>query len=233
MLDGNESKGAFSREPDRRDPLERRKIDDETTEWTDDLETTLPIEGLEIPSFKAWINWNGFQYNPETDEGHKGFDFAAYLTSDNRVVLGLPPDVRVRAVADGVVRQIRSEIIGEYLRYISIEHGREGSGLFSAYGHIVPLVDVGAQVKKGDVIGTLYKDPGEEEGRLVHCHLELTHGWDKGSNQNRRANPAVLDSSLYRFNAVPQGSVNFSIPLLPEVKIDYANFRVVKVGFER
>lgn len=232
MLDDNELKRVFSQEPDRRGSLKRRKIDDETTEWTAKLEATLPIEGLEIPSFKAWINWNGFQYNPETDKGHKGFDFAAYLTTDNRVVLGLPPDVRVRAVADGVVRQIRSGF-GEYLRYISIEHGGEDSGLFSAYGHIVPLVDVGTQVKKGDVIGTLYKDPGEEEGRLVHCHLELTHGWGKGSNQDRRANPVVLDSSLYRFKAVPQSSVNFSVPLLPEARIEYANFRVVKVALER
>ncbi|HLL60690.1 MAG TPA: hypothetical protein VK338_03155 [Candidatus Nitrosocosmicus sp.] len=39
----------------------------------------LPINGSDIPKFKAWINWNGFHLDRETGKVHDGYDFGAYL----------------------------------------------------------------------------------------------------------------------------------------------------------
>lgn len=189
---------------------------------------------------KAWVNWNGFYLDRKTGKGHDGFDFAAYLTTDNRVVLGLPSDTKIRAVADGVVRQVSDTpkaVGGGYGVMISIEHGADDSGMFSQYIHVKPTIEAGVSVKKGDVIGELYKDPELDEGRLVHLHMSLVSGWGtRGTSimgegkRIRTDDPALIDSDLYKFNADPQGSINFTVPDLPDVKVALAHFKRVKAN---
>lgn len=217
---------------------ERRKspITPTTKEWTSELDTQLPIQGEDIPDFKAWINWNGFQLNRRTAQGHDGFDFAAYLTTDNRIVFGLPPDTKIRAVADGVVRQfLNNEFTGGgYGAELTVEHGADGSGMFSCYVHTRVFVEEGTQVKKGDVIAELYKDEGYKVGRLVHLHLMLVDGWGthgsgwQGGLPLRVQNPRLIDDSIYNFAAEPQGLTHFKVPQLPSVKIEIANFEELK-----
>lgn len=60
----------------------KKPITKETSEWEPNLDVALPINGSELPNVKACINWNGFHLNRETTEGHYGFDFAAYLTTE-------------------------------------------------------------------------------------------------------------------------------------------------------
>ena len=220
--------------------LTRRPIDEETKEWSPDLDTALPIDGFEIPNFKAWIGWNGFQLDRKTREGHDGFDFAAYLTTDNRILLGLPEDIKICAVADGIVRQVLDTpeaVGGGYGVMVNVEHGANDSGMFSQYIHVKPTVETGVAVKKGDVIGELYKDDGNEEGRLVHLHLSLSSGWGArgtsimgGSMHIRADDPGLIDTSIYRYRANPQGSANFTVPDLPSIKPEYAHFKRVKVN---
>jgi|SRR3989338_3220249 len=226
---------------DKKNQLTRRPIDKDTKEWSPDLDTSLPINGSEIPDFKAWVNWNGFHLDRKAGKGHNGFDFAAYLTTDNRIVLGLPPDTKIRAVADGVIRQVLDTpeaVGGGYGVMISIEHGANDSGMFSQYVHVKPTIETGASVKKGDVIGELYKDPDGEEGRLVHLHLSLISGWGTrgtsitgGGVHIRTDDPAFIDTNLlYKFDAVPQGSANFTVPGLPNAKAELAHFKRVNVN---
>ena len=214
-------------------------IDNETNEWLANQDTCLPINGKDIPGFKEWVCWNGFQLDRETGKGHSGFDFAAYLTQDGDVILGLPPETPVRAVADGVVAQVLDNpeaVGGGYGVMMSIEHGAHDSGMFSTYVHVVPIIEFGAKVRKGDIIGSLYKDPGMDEGRLVHLHLETISGWGtKGSSilgggkNLRYDDPAILDESIYNLKTDPQGSSDFSIPLLDNPKIKLANFNKIRV----
>lgn len=223
----------------KKDQLTKRPIDKDTKEWSQDLDISLPINGSEIPNFKAWVNWNGFHLNRETGKGHDGFDFAAYVTTDNKIVLGLPEDTKIYAIADGLVKQILDtpELVGgEYGVMISVEHGKNDSGMFSQYIDIKPTIEVGARVKKGDVIGQIYKDPDGDEGRLAHLHLCLTSGWGirgtsiaGGGVLIRRDDPALIDRSLYKFNADPQGSVNFTVPNLPNAKVELVHFKRVKI----
>jgi murein DD-endopeptidase MepM/ murein hydrolase activator NlpD len=152
----------------------KREITVDTKLWEPNLDVTLPINGVDIPEFKKWVNWKGFS------KKHPGFDFAAYINNKNECILGLPSKTPVRATADGVVAQV-IDMYGEYPTYITIEHGKRekgvvaGARLLSQYAHVEPLVKDWQPVKKGDVIATLYKDPGNKEGRLVHLHFTLAH----------------------------------------------------------
>lgn len=207
----------------------KKPITEETKEWSSDLDTQLPINGEDLPGFKAWIDWNGFQLNRETGGGHEGFDFAAYLTTDNKIVVGLPASTKIRAVADGEVRQIVT--VGGYGTQIGIEHGAYDSGMFSTYIHVKPLVEEGVTVKKGDVVAELYKDEGDKDGRLVHLHLALRSGWgtrDGDDRKLRAEDPVLIDNSIYEFKAEPQGSSNFTVPQLPNAEIEIANFERVR-----
>lgn len=221
----------------------RRKLDDSTREWAADLDTILPIDGKELPNFTSWINWNGFALDRQTGEGHSGFDFATYLDDKGNIVFGLPERTNVRVIADGRIIQILDSpewTAGGYGVMVQVEHGPEDSGMGSRYVHIVPKrgLKYGDVVKKGDDLGTLYKDQGDQEGRLVHLHLELrdgfgTHGTNPvfGGGLNKRIqDPVILDKGIYQYKTQPQGSTKFIVPELPKAKIETVHFRNVRAN---
>ncbi len=218
----------------------KKPITKETREWESGLDVILPINGADLPDFKAWVNWNGFHLDRGTGEGHDGYDFSAYLTTDDRVIFGLPADTKIRAVADGKVAQVLDDpeaVGGGYGVMITLEHGTHNSGMFSQYIHVKPLIDYGVEVKKGDVIAELYKDPEAKEGRLVHLHIRLVSGWGTrrtsimgGGRNIRTDDPKVLSEEIYKYTANPQGSAQFSIKEVPHVKIETANFSRVRVN---
>ncbi len=184
-----------------------RKLGKDTEIWTSSLDIILPINGSDIKDFEEWVNWSGWKgYSPY----HTAYDFAAYLSKDGKVVLGLNEETQVRVIADGIVRQVSYGLAGKSVPYgcfINVEHGRDGSGLFSSYHHINPVVKHNQKVKKGDIIGTLHKDKGEE-GKLVHLHFELSHGWN---TEDRICNPESIYSSITRYRAKPQSSLDFRV----------------------
>ena len=93
----------------------------------------------------------------------RAFDLAAYLSTDGRVVIGLPRDTPVRAIASG---RVFGKYKGEYLHQVVIEHGIPGSGLYSTYTHLNFNADlnVGDGVKQGQEIGTLFIDSLSPKG---------------------------------------------------------------------
>jgi len=220
--------------------LTKKLITKETREWEPNLDTSLPIDGHELPNFKAWVNWNGFSLDRETGKGHSGYDFAAYLSTENIVVLGLPPETKIRAVADGRIAQVLDNpdaIGGGYGVMLTIEHGADSSGMFSQYVHVKPLIKEGVEARKGDIVAELYKDPGENEGRLVHLHFELISGWGTkgtsitgGGRYIRTEDPRILSNELCGYNANPQGSTQFKLLELPELTIKTVNFKKVKAN---
>lgn len=218
---------------------ERVKIDGTTLEWEPQLDTALPIIGTELPDFAAWINWNGFNLDRDRRIGHEGYDFAAYLTKNKEIVLGLPENTQIRAVADGYIKHFGWEHgVHPYAGYVEIEHNPDQRGMISLYLHVVPKVDYGQKVKKGDVIATLYKDPGEDRGRLTHLHLGLfsAMGTRKTSLNgglplvNRLDDPGLIDKSIYRYQASPQGDLNFGVRSLPGAKILQSYFKEMYVN---
>lgn len=223
-----------------REQAGKKPITQETREWEPGLDVALPINEADLLDFKSWVNWNGFQLDRETGKGHDGYDFAVYLTTDDRVIFGLPADTKIRAVADGKVAQVLDNpetVGGGYGVMVTLEHGAYDSGMFSQYVHVKPLIEQGAEVKKGDIIAELYKDPEGEEGRLVHLHMTLVSGWGTrgtsvmGGGKNKRTDdPKVLSENIYKYTANPQGSTQFSVRERPQAKIETTNFRRVRVN---
>ena len=219
----------------------KRKIDNSTKEWASTLETVLPIDTKDIPHFQSWINWNGFSLDPAQKE-HTGFDFAAYQDTNGNIVFGLPERTPIRAVADGRILQVMDSPEwsgGGYATMVSIEHGANDSGMASRYTHVIPRKHFapGTEIKQGEIIGTLFKDPGNQQGRLVHLHLELIDGWGThgtnavlGGGLNKRLrDPIILEDNLKKHQAIPQGSSQFTVPGLPDSNIITAHFQRVLI----
>ncbi|MDD5574934.1 MAG: diguanylate cyclase, partial [Candidatus Omnitrophica bacterium] len=192
------------------------RITPETKIWTKELEVTVPVDDAQISGFKEWIHWNGFDAHMSyAGPVHPGFDFAAYLTNDNNVVLGLPEHTPVVAAADGVVSQILWPYGSPDLAYqclINIDHGNTpemmaGVAMMSRYAHVVPAVNKDQYVKKGDLIGHVYHDPGR---KLPHFHFELANA--RGATQPRSVDPvSILFPGKKLPYAQPQGSYEFEI----------------------
>ncbi|MBT6069084.1 M23 family metallopeptidase [Candidatus Peregrinibacteria bacterium] len=193
--------------------------------WSSESDVSPPIRGEDLPDFEGWVNFNGFSSR------HPAYDYAAYLTDGGKCcVLGLPEGTPVRAVADGTVYQVILDA-PPYMRIINIEHGEVGTGVISSYGHVVPSVSYRQKVTRGDVIGTLYKDPGNKRGRLVHLHFRMYHAWGSvRCGVNRPADPALVFSRLDSFNAEPQSEPSFRITELgDDVSIRIANFEELEL----
>ena len=199
------------------------KITKNTKIWTPRLNVDLPINGLDIMYFQDWVNWNG---SKGCSQNHNAYDFAAYLTTNGHCILGLPENVPIRAIADGVVTKISQGITGvegPYACFMTIEHGAPDSGLFTVYRHIAPLVRDGQKVRKGEVVATLHKDDGNTEGRLVHLHFEMRHA---ECVNNRIANPETVFRKISAYTAEPQGSTSFRILEIEKgIGCYFANFK--------
>ncbi len=202
----------------------KKTIKTNTRRWSRDLDIALPIRDSDIHGFRKWVNWNGYK------EDHYAFDFAAYIDSNGRCVLGLPPEIPVRAIADGTVIKVKGVDVfghGSYFSQIDMEHG---NGMRSTYCHLNPLVMYGKSVKKGDAIATLYKEDGCETGRLVHLHLELNNG---SAVWPYFIDPTELFPEINELVATPWESKSFEIPQLnPQPEIHIANFRNLRETFQ-
>lgn len=149
-------------------------------------------------------------------------------------MLGLPKNLPIYAIADGNVSQITATQGRGYYDGILLEHGthfgdRPGSGLSSNYVHVIPAegIDRGKTVKKGDLIGYLYGDQGDDLGKLVHLHLGLYNKAPYGENDlvKRFVNPEIMYPSLAKYRAVPPGEHDFQVPGLEKTKVVIANFQ--------
>lgn len=206
-------------------------IGPEIEDWRPGLDVELPIR---IPRLVAWLNWNGFDARAKSaDDGHDGFDFAAYLTIRGqqpqcKIVLGLPGETPVRAIANGWVEMadlFRDRCPGgtTYYGSISIIHGSRETGISSEYTHVIPTVEYGQEVIKGETIGKLHRGKGD----LTHLHLSLL-------NSSRALNCLATDPTnvfpeLSRFICQPQEELDFEvIGLKPQPRIILAKHNITR-----
>lgn len=186
--------------------------------WVSDLDLALPIDGSEIPGFKAWICWNALK-----SKIHDGFDFACYFKDNNEIILGLP-QVKVSSIFNGVVKFIYL-LQNPYSTTVILEHPIAGRKLYSLYCHVVPLVSKGQKISKGQTIAVLYRDHGENAGRLVHLHFMLGkrcvnfilyEAWGEfiGKKLAGLENPTKFFPGLNSYVCNPQGALEFIVPEL-------------------
>lgn len=185
------------------------------------VRVNFPIPIGQIPDFQQWINWNGFGRGKQ---GHKGFDFAAFYNG-SKAILGLPP-IEIQAILPGTVEETFA--MG-YQGRIGINHEKGGNWLGAHYVHIIPHVQKGQYVERGQTIGTLYSG---EQG-LTHLHLTLIEptihpskidefNWAHRflyfgyrSKFFRLVNPNVIFPGINSWpKAVPQERKQFRVPRL-------------------
>ena len=201
---------------------------------TNNLRIELPVRGVDIPKFSKWVIWNKFSSNyldvvPYGIPWHNGFDFAAYITSEGTCILGLPEKTPVRAVDNGLVRKASPcPETGPHTMDMLVEHPNL---LVSGYTHVVPQVKVGSNVKKGDIIATLYKYSGGKVGNLVHLHFYFaTQEYLDGEIDRHLVDPEKIFGEISDLVAEPQGHKSFLIPQMSKQPlIEIANFRDIKL----
>lgn len=177
----------------------------EIEEWLTGLDLELPIRASDIPGFAYWLDWNGWGEDVEwVDDEHTGFDFAAYLNTKGKAVLGLPPHTPVRAIADGIVRMVN---IWEepFYREICIGHTSQPLGAESLYTHVAPSIEIGQHVKRGEIIGRLYSTDED----LIHLHLSLLNGHQV--ENCLETDPTKIFPELGKFRCLPQEALEFEV----------------------
>ena len=113
---------------------------------------TMPVE-------KDFYVTSGF--GPRWGTHHWGTDFGAPGGSGGRPVY---------AVKDGTVA--RSGPASGFGQWVGIDHPATNGGGETIYGHIIPEVKVGQQVKEGQRIGRINPDRATNGGVDPHLHLE-------------------------------------------------------------
>lgn len=100
-------------------------------------------------------------FGPRGAEHHWGTDFGAPGGSGGRPVY---------AVKDGTV--VRAGPASGFGQWVGIDHPATNGGGETIYGHIIPEVKVGQQVREGQRIGRINPDRATNGGVDPHLHLE-------------------------------------------------------------
>ncbi len=155
------------------------------SKWSKKFNVGHPIFSQDLSSFSKWAMYGGFKKrhnSGERDKLHTGHDFIAYLDKDEKEHMCLPPNTPVRAIADGIVRAIFSfetdcKFYEGYLMYVIIQHNMHG--LASGYGHVVPHINIGDNVRRGQTIATLYDTSVLYPDKILPTHLHFELGCNK------------------------------------------------------
>jgi murein DD-endopeptidase MepM/ murein hydrolase activator NlpD len=203
------------------------------------LEIAPPIDPTDIPDFAEWINWHPIgsdlvvSSNPrELIKPHNGLDYAVYLNTKGQVVVGLPGDTPVRAIAGGqvIIDPFLGGMKNPYSSQMIVVHETFNDVTFkSVYAHAKRSIRMGQVVKKGDVIGTAYKEDGEE-GRLVHLHLTMGFSPVKDMYNLEYLDPELFFPDFSRLTTTPFGRFPFKVDGHRDLEIVVSNFRKVNAN---
>lgn len=181
------------------------------TRWTKNMDVVMPIDVSSIRGFERWIVWNNAASQLLNGSDRAGFAWAAYINDEGGAVLGLPPGTKIVAIADGRVKKVQHRYLQSYVSYfggVEIEHDKKGSGLVSTYAYVKPLVIEGQEVKKGDVIATIYSDllKNSQQSNLPHLDFSLSQKDGKLVDPEK-----TIYNNVDFLHAEPQNSLDFQI----------------------
>ncbi len=174
---------------------------DRALSWHELTEEVHPlILPSDIPAFEAWLYLKGFK---SPDPRHEALDFSAYKTTDGKAMLGLPGGTAVYAPLDGRVDQATrflpeldgsiDKLFQHYQARIVLQHNLT-STISTSICHVIPTVEPGQYVRRGELVGIVFANPGTKFGPLIHAHVSLGEAYS-GSYQARirgRRNPAEV-----------------------------------------
>jgi hypothetical protein len=135
------------------------------------LESWIFCHGMLFKSPDKWWGDHG-----RRDFPHEGIDLCLYR--DHCGEIGRIDDkTRIPVLNDGVIRAIFKDYLGHA---VVVEHDIsviDTAGLISFYAHTKPNadMDIGAKVKKGDILGTIADTSHSKANILPHLHFSLWH----------------------------------------------------------
>jgi murein DD-endopeptidase MepM/ murein hydrolase activator NlpD len=173
--DNKESMNSLNPEPTKTGSLKKSRF------------TRMLIEknALDNNGFERWIFCQGMLFNSQDkwwgdhgrrDYPHEGIDLCLYMDRSRRM-RRLDEKTRIPVMQDGVVKAIFKDYLG---KTVIIEHEHSGSNtamLISLYAHTNTRsgIEVGVNVKEGDIIATV-GDTGKSKSRIIpHLHFSLGH----------------------------------------------------------
>lgn len=118
---------------------------------------------------------------------HSGQDYA--IPGGNSATLG----VEVLAVADGTI--VNNKLVSGYNPGTVEQTCPQYGNLFIRYAHVIPSVEIGQQVKKGDVIAKI--GPYPEGGAHLHLELRKDNGKGFSAYSEEELRSATLNPALY------------------------------------
>ncbi len=126
-------------------------------------------QGMLFKSPDKWWGDHGFRDFP-----HEGIDLCQY-EDDSGTIRRLDHTTRIPVMHDGEVRAIFKDYLGQAV-IIEHKHPAGISGNFmSVYAHTKPIsgIEVGAGVKRGDIIATIAGTGHSKANILPHLHFSL------------------------------------------------------------
>lgn len=146
--------------------------------------TTMPVQ-------KGFFVTSGFA--PRWGTFHWGTDFGR-----DGGCGGYP----IYAVKDGTVT--RAGAASGFGQWITVDHPASNGGGLSVYGHIIPEVSVGQQVREGQRIGRINPDSNTNGGVAPHLHLEFhRYVWSPPGNDRLDPMKTVLAGAKWPGESKP------------------------------
>lgn len=146
-------------------------------------ERLLEANNIDQEDFKCWAFCPGMIFGStdkwwgdhgQRDFPHEGVDFCLYENYDGQL-LHLDAKTRIPVIADGVVRALFKDYLGQA---VIVEHDevQDGEGAcLSVYAHTLPREDMkpGVAVRAGEIIATIADTRRSKAKILPHLHLSL------------------------------------------------------------
>ena len=146
-------------------------------------EMMLMANQLHLAGFKRWWLCPGMQFNSlhkwwgdhgQRDFPHEGIDICLF-EDINGQIKRLDETGRVPAIANGVVKAIFTDYLGQAVILAHERVNNANQQLLSVYAHTAPLphITVGSAVKQGEILATLADTRTSKAKIIPHLHFSL------------------------------------------------------------
>ena len=145
----------------------------------------LAVNNLNQGNFREWLFLPGMLFGAgekwwgkggKRESPHEGIDICYYRTM-NHDIKQIEPGTKIPAIYPGVVAAICDDFLGKSIFIKHEQYQRTGTTLYTAYGHIIPTLEIqpGKKVRDGEIIGTA-AEPGRNR-QTVSCHFHISTAW--------------------------------------------------------
>lgn len=151
--------------------------------YTEFSDTLIKCNGLDRLGFEQWLFFPGMLFNAvemwwgdggDRNRPHEGLDLRLFRDSSGKVQ-SIGPGTQIPVMYKGEVVAIHSDFLGQsvYVHHRSL--GREGTHLYTIYGHTRTgkHVHPGKVLDEGDVFATIADTANKQVRAPAHLHISI------------------------------------------------------------